>query len=315
MRIVVTGANGFVGRHLVEVLQSRGADVWRWVYGGDTAQLDGNTRQVDLRDAESVRQALALDRPERVVHLAARADVGASFATMEATWRINVLATMLLAGAMTESKQVPGMVFAASGDAYGETFNQHQPVSEEHPLKPLNPYSASKAAAEIGLEQLRVTDKMPVRVVRSFNCAGPGQAQGFVVSDFARQVARIVSGSQEPVIRVGNLSAKRDFLDVRDAAEAYADIAMLDESSFSGPPLNLCSGTSRSIRSVLDGLLSLSGCDIQVETDQARLRPSDIPLASGDNHRLRSLCGWAPKRPFEQTLRDALHDWRERSQA
>ncbi|MEM9530718.1 MAG: GDP-mannose 4,6-dehydratase [Pseudomonadota bacterium] len=317
MRIVVTGANGFVGQHLVTELEKRGIRPVRWVFGAADGLSTGagSTRQLDLRDVSQVGEALRADAPERVVHLAARADVGASFSALEPVWRLNVLATMGLAAALREYNSAAGLVFASSGDSYGATFVDHQPVQEEHPLRPLNPYSASKAAAEVGLEQLRTSGGLALRIIRSFNCAGPGQASGFVVSDFARQVAEIKTGQGEAKISVGNLEAKRDFLDVRDAARGYADVAMLPAETFSGPPVNLCSGKSRSIQSVLDGLLALADQPIAIEVDPERLRPSDIPVAQGSYSRLHSLCGWQPERPFDQTLRDALADWLARSSA
>lgn len=312
MSIVVTGADGFVGRHLAETLHRQGTAFVAWTLHGASVAGARSQRSVDLTDVAAIGAALEEDQPTRLVHLAALSDVGASVTSASRVWAVNTLATVNLAAQMGRVVPQCGLVFASSGDAYGATFNQHRPVDESHPLQPLNPYAASKAAAELALEQYQRSAGLPLLRVRSFNCAGPGQRTGFVVSDFAAQIAAAEAGQHPAVLKVGNLNASRDFIDVRDAAEAYAMLLKLPLDAFSGQALNLCSGDSRTVRSILDRMLALAGVPINVETDAARLRPSDVPIALGSPRAMTDLTGWTERRGFDQTLADTLDDWRQR---
>ena len=295
-RILVTGAGGFVGRHLLPAL----------VAAHPGAEL--LTAAFDITDPHAVDTALDA-RPDAVVHLAAVAAPMDARRDPDAAWRTNLHGTLLLARAVLARAPAATFLFAGTADAYGTSFRGGQPVDETAPLAPQNTYGATKAAADLALGALAHEGLRAVRM-RPFNHTGPGQSDAFVVPAFARQVARIEAGLQAPVMDVGDLAPERDFLDVRDVCAAYA--RALDAGLPPGTILNLASGASRRIGGVLDALLALAGVTADIRTDQARLRPSDIPRAAGDAAAARRLLGWAPAVAWERTLADVLDDWRAR---
>ncbi len=201
----------------------------------------------------------------------------------------------------------PVVMIACSAEEYGPVAPDELPINEQHPLNPTNPYAFSKVMQDYhALLYFRAHGLKTVRT-RAFNQTGPGQSPIFVVSDFAKQVAEIEAGTHEPVLKVGNLEARRDFSDVRDLASAYWLAVRKGEA---GEAYNACSGIAFSVREILDMLLSCSPAAIRVEVDPSRLRPLDIPELRGDNFKLRSVTGWEPHIPMEQTVRDVLDYWR-----
>jgi GDP-4-dehydro-6-deoxy-D-mannose reductase len=203
------------------------------------------------------------------------------------------------------------LLYVSSADAYGTSFAAGQPVDETQPLAPMNLYGATKAAADLALGAM-VADGLHVVRVRPTNHIGPGQAADFVVGAFAEQAVRIAAGKQPPTMRVGNLDAQRDFLDVRDVCSAYVACLQQAEALVPGTILNVASGIPRSIRDVLESLLTAAGIRPRIELDPARIRAADIPIAIGDARRARTLLGWAPTVPWEQTIADVLAVWRDR---
>lgn len=302
-RILLTGATGFVGRHLTEALRAEFPD----------AAL--HPANVDVTDAAALAGRVRAVRPDACVHLAGVAAIADARRDPDRAWAVNLGGTLNLARAVLRDAPDCAMVFASSADCYGAAFRGGEPVTEDAALAPLNAYAATKAAADLALGAMAAADGLRAVRVRPFNHTGPGQSDAFVVAAFARQVARIEAGLQPPVLHVGALDPWRDFLDVRDVCAAYAACLRRADHVPPGTVLNLASGTPRRVGDVLDALLHSAGVRAEVATDAARLRPSDIPRASGDAARAATLLGWAPRVPWDQTLRDVLDDWRARVQA
>ena len=314
-RILLTGAGGFVGRHLLVSLRQafpeavlvgarrRGSE-------GPVAGAD-ETVILDVDEAPGLADTVAAVRPDAVLHLAAYADVGASFRNPLAVWRTNVLGTVALGEAVLQAAPRASFLMASSGEVYGLAFQSGQPVAEDTPLAPANPYAASKAAADLAMGEMALRGLRVVRL-RAFTHTGAGQADGFAVAAFAHQIARIEAGQQPPVLRTGALDRWRDFLDVRDVCSAYVAALANVESLPSGIALNICSGKPRRIGDILETLLRLSGVEASVEQDAARLRPTDVESVQGDPTLARQTLGWSPTIPWEETLETVLADWRSR---
>jgi GDP-4-dehydro-6-deoxy-D-mannose reductase len=225
-------------------------------------------------------------------------------------WDVNLYGTMNLAEAVLRHCPQARFIFVSTSEVYGGAPNAlgvH--LDETAPLEPLNPYAASKAAADLMVGQMAREGLNAIRV-RPFNHTGPGQTERFVIPAFAAQIARIEAGMQEPVICVGNLDAHRDFLDVRDVADAYLRLALSPRSFEPGLVLNLASGIARRVGDVLDQLVSMARVSIRIETDPTRLRASDTPFATGNASRIRKLLGWESRTPWSTTLADVLELWR-----
>jgi GDP-4-dehydro-6-deoxy-D-mannose reductase len=304
--VLVTGAAGFAGSHLLEHLASASGDLVAWTRSSAPADLASLARweQVDLLDRDRVRSAIAGLRPARVFHLAGLPHVAESWSDTAKPLAANVMATHNLLDALRRAHIPARVLISGSAMVYAATA---EPLREDDPVAPASPYAVSKLAQEqLGLRAID-EDGVEVVVTRSFNHTGPRQRPSFVAPGIAQQIARIERAAQEPVIRVGNMEAQRDFLDIRDTVRAYA---ALMQSGDSGAIYNVASGVGRSIRSVLDGLLARARVPIRIETDPARLRPNDTPVLVGDASRLRRATGWAPSVSFEQMLDDLLAYWR-----
>ena len=308
----MTGAAGFVGRQLIARLALAYPDAE--IVGTDVqAPADGDGRCIhaalDITDRQAVRELIARHRPALVFHLAAQSHVPTSFADPVLTWNVNLMGTLHLLEAVKAVRPDARFVFVGSAEAYGREFLKGGALKEDSGFSPMNPYAASKAAGDILVRQQAV-DGLRTIVLRPFNHVGPGQRQDFVVSAFCSQIARIERGLQEPVIQVGNLEARRDFLDVRDVLDAYVAVVGEGGDIPAGSVFNLASGRTVTIREVLDDLLRLSDVAIDVRVDPARLRPSDIPVAAGDAGAARAAFGWEPRIPWRKTLADTLDYWR-----
>ncbi|EAS51470.1 putative NAD-dependent epimerase/dehydratase [Aurantimonas manganoxydans SI85-9A1] len=305
-RILVTGAGGFVGTLLVRHLAARdsnGASVA--VFGAREGEA------VDICDREAVEWAVKVARPTAVVHLAAMAAPAEANRSPRRAWDVNLTGAMNVAEAVLRHAPEARFVNAGSSEAYGDAFlSTDAPLTESAPLQPTSVYGATKAAADLMVGQMAHDGLKSVRF-RPFNHTAPRQADTYVVSAFARQIADIMAGKQAPVVAVGSLEAERDFLDARDVVRAYA-IAALDPSVPVGPSsvYNLASGRAWRIGDILDHLVELSGRDIEVRVDPARLRPNLVPRAVGNPEAASRALGWRPEIAFEDTLRDVLRFWR-----
>ena len=298
-RILITGADGFVGGHLCTTLMAEFPDATLIPAG------------FDVRDAGAMRAAVRDARPDACIHLAAVSSIPAAQADPTEAWQVNLLGTIGLARMLMAEAPECLLVFASTGDAYGASFRSGLPMTEDAALQPMNTYSATKAAADLALGAMANEGLRAVRM-RAFNHAGPGQSEAFVVAAFARQVARIEAGLQAPVVKVGALDAERDFLDVRDVCRAYALCVARGDALKPGVAINVASGLTRRVGDILSALLDVGGVSATVEIEPGRLRRADIPVAVGDASQARALLGWDPRVAWETTLADIIADWRRR---
>lgn len=319
MRVLVTGAGGFVGCYLTAALAKRGHVVFAGVHKRETAATSFTSdvtavqegeiisAPIDITDGQSLTAVLAKLRPDGIIHLAAQSMVKKAWEDPAQTLLVNTVGTVLLLQAVKQVNAGIKVVTIGSSEEYGLAGKAGHPIDEEAPCLPQNPYAVSKLAMGQVALQLARRDGLRVIHVRPFNHFGPGQREGFVVSDFAAQIARIEKGLCPPVIKVGDLSARRDFTDVRDVVRAYV---LLLECDVATGIYNVCSGQARSAREILMGLLALTKQKVTVEVDQARFRPSEVPVFIGSGEKIRRAVGWRPARDFAESLRETLDWWR-----
>ncbi len=312
-RLLITGANGFVGSYLIKAFLASFPDDSECVGWGLESFGDADERvswdRVDLRDAESVDKAVHKAEPTVVVHLAAISNVPTAYANPELVWDVNLLGTLRLLEAVKRHSPGAVVLVISTSEVYGRSFTNGIALDEKALLAPRNPYAVSKSAADLLAGQYAETG-MQVFRLRPFNHVGPRQSANFVVSAFASQIAKIEKGLQEPIIKVGNLDAKRDFLHVKDVVTAYLEIMKNAGSLTPGEVFNVCSGVPRAIGGVLQDLLALSSIPISVEQEESRMRPSDTPLAVGSAALLKSRLNWNPVIPWQKTLQETLDYWR-----
>ncbi len=307
--ILVTGAAGFAGGHLLDLLQSDSVPIvgWRRPVGPPSRPLPGvEWMDVELLDRESVADAVSRIRPSAIYHLAGAAHVGQSWQHTRETYEANVRATSHLFDAVRALRDWPRVLVPSSAHIYAP---QPRPIREDDELRPGSPYAVSKLATEMLAEYEWRADHLPVIIARSFNHVGPRQDPSFVAPSIARQIALIEHGRLEPVLTMGNLEPKRDLTDVRDTVRAYA--AMMARAR-PGLPYNVCSARGISVGDLVQAFITQARCDVRVVQDPSRFRPNDPMLLVGDHTRLTTDTDWTPKIPLEHTVSDLLNYWRDR---
>jgi GDP-4-dehydro-6-deoxy-D-mannose reductase len=338
LRVLVTGITGFAGSHMAEFLlkqpdveifgiyrrRSRlehieGLSDKTYMIEPGVASIQTlqkafqpgkiNIIDCDLMDAFSVHKLIGAVRPDRIFHLAAQSHVPTSWNSPYATLQDNIMGQLNLFEAIREAGIDPLIQIAGSSEEYGLVYPDEVPMKESNPLRPLSPYAVSKVTQEMLAYQYYRSYGMKNIVSRGFNHSGPRRGENFVDSSFARQIALIEKGLQEPVIYVGDLSSKRDFTDVRDMVRAYW---LLLEKCKPGEVYNIGSGSTRAVQESLDILLGMSAVKVEVRVDPTRLRPSDVLILWADASKFQEATGWKPTIPYRQTLQDMLDYWRAR---
>ncbi len=311
MKILVTGAGGFVGEYLVRRLLSNGHQVTAMGIGNGAFldELNVPIHEVDILDFDGVKSCMEATAPDAVIHLAAISNVGLSWEKPGLTIDVNIHGTVNVLQALADVNPSAVFLSIGSSDEYGLAAKAGVPLTEDVQCQPQNPYSISKYCAEQMVLQLG--KKLGIKVIhtRSFNHFGPGQAKGFVTSDFASQIAAIERGEQEAVLSVGDLSACRDFTFVADVVEAYA---LLIECDAASGVYNICSGKARKMQEILDQLVSLSKAEIHVVKDPDKMRPSEVPYFVGSANKLKTATGWQPKYDFAHGMEAVLEYWRSK---
>ncbi len=311
MKALITGIYGFVGGHLTRLLLSKGYEVAGLDSGERGSAIDLGAKEVkilkgDLRDEDVISKAITEFKPDTVFHLAAQSSVKLSFENPFETFSANLIATLVLLETLSKFDAPVKTLVISSSEVYGRLEPEECPVTEDHPLKPINPYAVSKASVDLLAHQYFMAYKMPVYIARAFSHSGPGQKTVAVLSDWAFQIAKIDLGLTPPQLKVGNTSVQRDYTDVRDVVRAYLDIV---EKGKAGTPYNVCSGKGYKLSDLLYKYRSLIKKDVEIRSDKSRMRPVDLPILIGSYEKLFADTGWKPTIPLETTLSDSLKFW------
>lgn len=310
-KALIVGAAGFVGGYLARHLQEEyGMKVALTKLPHENLEIEGaDAYNLDILDKDAIVALLFRVRPDYIFHLAAQSSVGLSWKNPGLTVDINIKGSINVMDAVRELYYKPKVLLIGSGEEYGHIKEGETPISEDNMIRPGNIYAATKVCQNmIGSIYAKAYD-MDLMLVRAFNHIGPTQAPMFVVADFCKQVAEIEKGLRPPVMYVGNLSAERDFTDVRDVVRAYA---LLIQKGAAGETYNVGSGHAVSIREILDMIISLSDKEIKVEVDPNKLRPVDVPIIEADTTKLKQTTGWEQTITLKQTIDETLNYWRER---
>ena len=310
-RALIIGAAGFVGSYLIDHIQKH--CVWSIVVTKmpqETMACPGvDICDLDILAPEAIERLLEEQRPDYIFHLAAQSSVAVSWKNPGLTVDVNVKGSLNVLDAVRKLDYKPRVLLIGSGEEYGHVRENEVPVREDNVLRPGNIYAATKACQNMVGAIYAQAYGMDVMMVRAFNHVGPNQSPIFVVADFCKQTAEIEAGLKEPVIKVGNLSARRDFSDVRDVVRAYVELM---EKGKAGETYNVGSGNAVEIRKILDMILSRSKKEIRVEVEPSRMRPVDVPVIEADISKLKACTGWKQKITLEETIQDTLEYWRQK---
>jgi len=301
-RLLVTGLHGFVGSTLAALIASDSA-----LRGWELAEI---APALDLRDTKTTNALVEAVRPDAVIHLAALSFVPDAFKDPAATFDVNVIGTLRLLQALKAHGFAGRVLFVGTGDVYGLVPENALPITEHRLPAPRNPYAVSKLAAEALCFQWTATEGMEIVMARPFNHIGPGQNDRFVISDFAHQLTEIGAGRRDPVVVVGDIDVTRDFTDVRDVVRAY--FALLEHGK-SGEVYNVASGVERTVRSLLERLMALSGVAARIEPQATRLRRAEQRRVAGDPAKVHAATGWTATTPLDESLQAMLDYWKNKS--
>lgn len=314
MKAFITGIAGFAGRHLTGLLTSRGDEVAGIEPDeSEDVELLSKAHGIkvyigDIRDEKTLSKALKQFKPDLIFHLAAQSSVRLSFENPQETFSINTIGTLTLLETINKLSLPARTLVIASSEIYGPLTPAECPVTEDHPLKPVNPYAVSKASVDLMAYQYVKAYNQQVYIARAFSHSGPWQKTVGVLSDWAFQVAKIDLGVSPPTIKVGNINVKRDYTDVRDVVKAYLAIV---EKGKAGEPYNVCSGIGYELGELLEKYRGFTRKKINIVVDQSRMRPVDIPMLVGSNEKIKRDTGWSPTIPIDTTLKDIFDYWRE----
>lgn len=310
-RALIIGAAGFVGDYLIKHLANdRKMEVHATKLAHEQLETPlATVYNLNILEKQEIVDLLFKVRPDYIFHLAAQSSVGVAWKNPQLTIDVNIKGSVNVMDAIRELYYKPRVLVIGSGEEYGHIRPGETPINEENYLRPGNIYAATKACQNmIGSIYAKAYD-MDLMLVRAFNHIGPNQLPLFVVADFCKQVVEIEKGLREPVMRVGNLKAMRDFSDVRDVVRAYA---LLIEKGEQGETYNVGSGHAIAIQDVLDLILSKSTAKITVEVDPAKIRPVDVPIIEADTSKIYKATGWKTEIPLAVTIEETLNYWREK---
>ncbi len=316
MKALVTGYGGFVAEYLADFLAEENYETAVTVLPemlSEKIQQNGIKKGLkifpcDLTKSAQIKKVIGSFCPDEIYHLAAQSHVPTAWKCPTETYEANLFGTLNIFTSVLESKINPRILAVGSSEEYGDCKDEEMPLKENAPLKPTNPYAASKVAQNYAAYQYAKTGGLDIVRVRPFSHTGPGQRSKFVCPHFTKQIAEIELNMREPIIKVGNLKPKRDFLDVRDVVRAYY---MALKSGIRGEVYNIASGKARSIESILKTCLKFSNKKINVIKDPELFRPADIPVLEGDISLFVKTAGWKPIIPFKKTLSDLYNFWLE----
>lgn len=298
-KLLVTGLNGFVGRHLQALLAAAADAPWQLV----------KAQPYDLLDSASLDAWLQDECPDAVIHLAGQTFVPEAFRDPQRTLQVNLLGTLNLLQALKRRGFCGTFLYVSSGDVYGQVEEANLPISENLAPRPRNPYAVSKVAAELLCQQWSYNEPWRIMVARPFNHIGPGQGEAFVIPSMARQLIRVRQGLQPAQLEVGDVDVTRDFLDVRDVLQAY--LALLEHGR-SGEIYNVCSGVELRVRDLIMQMASLAGVEVELVQDASRMRLSEQRRVVGCSQKLQKETGWKPGVSITETLQSVLSDWEAR---
>jgi len=312
LRIFLTGASGFVGKHFLYLLRNKEADIFGFCYPDEPEPSQVTSKctihKIDIRSDKDTEEFIEFSKPDSVLHLAAVSNVGQSWKKRKETFEVNLMGTLNLFEALRKYASHAKILFISSSEVYGIPELETRPLRETDPVQPVSPYAFTKLSGERLCQFYTQIEDMDIVTVRSFPHTGPGQSPDFVCSDWASQIARIEKGLSPPLIKVGNIEVKRDFVDVRDVVKAYYSLI---KNGKKGHVYNVSSGKSISLKQVLNTLLENAKVKIDVKTDESKMRKADIPVLTGDNRKIKKEIFWEPKIPLKQTLLDLLQYWRD----
>ncbi len=305
-RTLITGGTGFVGTHLVRLLNAEGTQIAVLASGDEFPEPDRGVlfNRVDIRKADDVRAVVRDFRPTEIYHLAGVASIALSWQNPSLTFEVNVVGTYNLFEAGMGLATPPRILNVSTAQVYAPLASI---LTEASLVGPSNPYAASKAMSELLSVQYSKTQSGGIITARSFNHSGPGQRPDFVLSSIAKQFAEMSEAPREARLVVGNVDVIRDFTDVRDVVRGYAALV---ERARVGEVYNVCSGRGMRLGDIIAKFEHLSGIAVTAETDAARFRPGEVSTVVGDPTKMRTETGWAPQIPLDKTIRDLLDYWR-----